>query len=157
MNATHPQEDSMTLFLNGESSPVGTLDQLRRHWPAVRAHPFAEIWLESPAGPALAILVNREVAFLMFLREEGDAGFTSRSPTAAKDGRDGREGRDRESARREFRLSNGQADDCPVSWTIPTDQALAAAEYFFTRGERAPWVIWREEGREEDSTAAPDA
>ena len=48
----------------------------------VRQQEFTEVWLDAgEEGPALAMLVNAEHAWLMYLRDhDGDHGFSSRNP-----------------------------------------------------------------------------
>jgi hypothetical protein len=44
--------------------------------------PFEDICIRSPdpEGPILCALINGELGWLMYLREEGDSGFSSRNP-----------------------------------------------------------------------------
>ena len=93
------------MSLDGQEQSLDTLEQLRGYWQEVCQRPFAEIWLHSPTGQMLAVLVNGDRAWLMFLRAEGDSGFSSRNP--AYPGPD--------QATLEFRLSNGQVDAYPAS------------------------------------------
>jgi hypothetical protein len=61
---------------------------------------FEETWVQSPDGQALCALINGDRGWLMYLREEGDSGFSSRNPDY-----DGPA-----EAQIEYRLSNGQHD-----------------------------------------------
>lgn len=72
----------------------------------------------------------------MFLREAGDAGFTSRDPAYTGTAE----------AMLEFRLSNGQIDEYPASWTVSIEEARLAAERFFLRGDRDPSLTWHDDG-----------
>jgi hypothetical protein len=80
--------------------------------------------------------MNGEAAWLMFLRFEGDAGFSTRNPNYS-----GPHG-----GVIEYYLSNGQRDEYPASWNVSTDEALRALEYFGTEEKMAPWLQWHEEG-----------
>ena len=45
---------------------------------------FSEVWMQHEAGwPAMGALINGEAAWLMHVRYEGDAGFSTRNPLYA--------------------------------------------------------------------------
>ncbi|WP_264774400.1 hypothetical protein [Deinococcus aetherius] len=44
-----------------------------------------------------------------------------------------------------FVLSNGQVDGFPSSWVVPLHEGVDAFLHFYRRGERAPWLIWRDD------------
>lgn len=126
----------MELTLNGESYEVASLGGLRYHLPKVFHKQFCEIWLYADSGwPAICALVNSSSAWLMFLRHEGDSGYSTRNPNYAgpKD------------ALVEYFLSNGQRDEYPAEWDITTAEALRALEHFLEKQEMAPWLQWHEE------------
>jgi hypothetical protein len=124
------------LFINGGTFDVHSLDELRLQLGKVNQTQFSELELCTPDGwPVLHVLVNGEAAWLMFLRHEGDAGFSTRNPDCAGSEKDVIE----------FYLSNGQRDEYPASWNITTIEALRALEYFFTDSKRAPWLAWHED------------
>jgi len=126
----------MELILNGESYEVASLGGLRYHLPKISERQFCEVWLYSASGwPAVCTLVNGSSAWLMFLREEGDSGFSTRNPKY--------EGP--KEAQIEYFLSNGQRDEYPAEWDITTSEALRALEYFFEAQAMAPWLHWHEE------------
>ena len=64
--------------------------------------PFEDIYIRSPdpEGPILCALINGDLGWLMYLRQEGDSGFSSRNPDY-----DGPA-----DAQIEYRLDNGQHD-----------------------------------------------
>jgi hypothetical protein len=93
---------------------------------------FREIWENEPDGRALCALINGDLGWLMYLREEGDSGFSSRNPDYAGD----------EDATIEYRLSNGQVDEYPASWALPVAVVERALAHFRETGERAPFVTW---------------
>ena len=126
----------MELTLNGESYEVASLGGLRYHLPKISERQFCEIWLYSESGwPAVCTLVNGSYAWLMFLREEGDSGFSTRNPKY-----DGPK-----EALIEYFLSNGQRDEYPAAWNVTTPEAIRALEYFFEHEAMAPWLQWQEE------------
>lgn len=123
------------LTLNGQEYAVASSAELASRLETVRQDNYAELWLNQADRPTLCVLVNRDKAWIMFLREEGDSGFSSRNPDYA-----GPAG-----AKLEFFLSNGQRDEYPAQWCIPTAEALQAMHYFFEHGEKSPAVYWHED------------
>ena len=79
ISAKHEQ---VRLSVNGQEALVSAAADLGPYWQAVRRRQFSEVWLEAGNdGPALAMLVNGERAWLMYLRDrEGDLGLSSRNP-----------------------------------------------------------------------------
>jgi len=79
------------------------------------------------------MLRNGEHAFLMYLREEGDSGFTSRSQVQSD-------------KMISFTLENGQVDQHPAHWCVGISECLKAFSYFAEHdGARTPDVIWHED------------
>jgi hypothetical protein len=78
------------------------------------------------------MLRNGANAWLMYLRHEGDSGFTSvGDPT--------RVGIER------YELVNGQADEYPLAWCIDLQQCFNAISYFWVNaGEKPAWIQWHE-------------
>jgi len=104
----------------------------------IRRIQFSEVWLQHTAGwPASAALINGEAAWLMYVRHEGDAGFSTRNPlyTGPK------------KAVIEYYLSNGQRDEYPASWNITTAEAIRGLEFFFEEEGMAPWLHWYDDSR----------
>jgi hypothetical protein len=97
--------------------------------------PFDEVWVQSPDGQALCALINGDRGWLMYLREEGDSGFSSRNPDY-----DGPP-----DAQIEYRLNNGQHDLYPASWALPIAEVRRALEYFEREHRRPPFVVWHED------------
>lgn len=93
---------------------------------------FAEISVDHERFPALLVLVNGVRAWMMCMRYEGDAGFSSRNPDLLDDPSDVIE----------YVLSNGEQDAYPAAWAYPTPQVLEAVA-FFARHRRMPeWIRW---------------
>jgi hypothetical protein len=95
--------DGWIASVDGRNVPIRSLAHLRSVLADGAEHSYREVQLTSPAGPCLFMLHSHDRALLMFLRENGDTGFTSRAdgPVAGP-------------AHREFRLSNGQRDEYPA-------------------------------------------
>jgi hypothetical protein len=89
-----------------------------------------ELWLKTDHGPMISMLRNEANGFLMYLRADGDAGFTSRSV------------QDR-SGTATFRLSNGQEDEYPLSRCVDISECYKALAAFFSRnGDRPDSILW---------------
>jgi hypothetical protein len=105
------------------------------HYPANGAAPssnFREVWLESPDGKSLLALINGDVGWLMYLREAGDPGFSSRNPNY--------DGFEDEMV--EYYLNNGQRDLYPRAWAYPTDVIERGLEYFRQHNAPPPFIEW---------------
>jgi hypothetical protein len=93
---------------------------------------FDEVWVESPDGQAMCALINDDLGWLMYLRENGDAGFSSRNSkyTGPAD------------LEIEYCLSNGQRDTYPASWALPVAEVRRALEFFAQEHRPPPWITW---------------
>lgn len=126
----------MELKINTVLYEVSELNELQVHLIHTRRRQFAEIWMQHAENcPSISALINGEAAWLMYLRFEGDAGFSTRNPKYAGP----------EKAVIEYYLSNGQRDEYPASWNITTNEAVRALEYFFLKEDKAPWLQWHED------------
>lgn len=126
----------MELKINKVLYQVSDADELQVHLAHVRRSQFAEVWMQHAANwPSISALINGDAAWLMYLRFEGDAGFSTRDPNYSGPPK----------AVIEYYLSNGQRDEYPASWNITTAEALRALEYFFVEEGMAPWLQWQEE------------
>ncbi|WP_436128991.1 Imm1 family immunity protein [Acidovorax sp. LjRoot117] len=94
-----------------------------------------EIWIEGPTGQILCALINGEVGWLMYLREPGDAGFSSRNPAYA--------GPQQEFI--SFVRSNGQLDEYPAAWTYPVAKVELALEHFRMHGSAPTFITWHDD------------
>nr|WP_185826078.1 Imm1 family immunity protein [Xanthomonas sp. SI] len=91
-----------------------------------------ELWYQAAGGQSLCALINGGVGCLMYLREAGDAGFSSRNPDYSGP----------EDAMIEFILGNGQLDLYPASWTLPLAHVMRAIDYFQSTGLPPPFIAW---------------
>lgn len=108
------------LSVNSYDTQVASLADLRHELMPFVSEQFREIWLEMKQGPALCALLNGDLGCLMYLREDGDAGFSSRN--LAFEGS--------QSSVIKYRLGNGQHDEYPTSWALPSEEIVRALEYF---------------------------
>jgi hypothetical protein len=107
---------------------------------AIEKSKYDERWVETSDGQAMCALINANLGWLMYLRENGDAGFSSRNPnfTGPND------------ALLEYRLSNGQMDEYPMAWALPIEEIRRALEYFDREKRPPPFVTWHNDS--EDGT-----
>jgi len=126
----------MELKINKLLYEVSEPGELELCLAQVRRSQFSEVWMQHTGNwPAICALINGEAAWLMFLRSEGDAGFSTRNPDYAGPPK----------AVIEYYLANGQRDEYPASWNITTSEALRALEYFLQEEVMAPWLHWHED------------
>jgi hypothetical protein len=105
---------------------------------------FAEICVNHIGGRSLTVLVNGTNAWLMCLRYDGDAGFSSRNPDYAGE----------VNATTEYLLSNGQMDEYPTSWAYPTPRVLDVVAAFARHEHMPAWVEWHNDSG--DGAKSPD-
>ncbi len=110
---------------------IRTLAELEDAFQEGRPH-FLELWVETKGGAAMSALVSGHFGWLMYLRREGDPGFSSRNPDYA-----GRAG-----DVIQYRLDNGQVDAYPASWALAAGEVKNAMQHFLRTREPAPWIVW---------------
>jgi hypothetical protein len=94
---------------------------------------FREVWVEAPNGGLLCALINSEVGgWLMYLREAGDAGFSSRYPSYSGPPDD----------KVKYKLGNGQVDYYPRAWAYPVETIERALEHFRATGLPPTFIEW---------------
>ena len=100
---------------------------------------YKEIWVYTEDDEqAMMALINGDFGWLMYLREEGDAGFSSRNPEYT--------GSDDETM--EFYLSNGQLDEYPLAWVLPIDQVKRALDYFEKHHKPPKFITWHNDSND---------
>jgi hypothetical protein len=97
--------------------------------------PFEEVWVQLPDGQSLCALINGDRGWLMYLREDGDSGFSSRNP-----GYDGPP-----DVQVEYPLGNGQLDKYPASWALPIADVRRAIQFFEHEHRQPPFIVWHED------------
>ena len=93
---------------------------------------YEEIWIETGDGQSMCALVRGDLGWLMYIRFDGDGGFSSRNPQY-----DGPP-----DAMLDYFLSNGQRDEYPVAWAFPIEQVRAALEFFQRERKPPPFISW---------------
>lgn len=94
---------------------------------------FKEIWLEGKNGESMCAFINGDIGWLMYLRFEGDAGFSSRNPNSTS------------KKKIEFMLSNGQCDIYPEHWTYNIDELVTAMQSFLVDGKLPRQLDWHDD------------
>jgi hypothetical protein len=118
---------------NGEKLQPSCAEELGCLLDRFDRSPMFELWAKAPSGASLCMLRNRDAAWLMYLRQEGESGFASRST-------------DERLGTASFLLSNGQRDEFPLSWCIDVEQCYKAMAYFFENaGAKPEWITWHED------------
>ena len=97
-----------------------------------RRSKYDEIWIETDDGQSMCALINGDLGWLMYLREHGDAGFSSRNPRY-----DGPP-----DAMLDYFLSNGQCDEYPLAYALPIKEIRRALEYFKREQKAPPFITW---------------
>src|SRR5512138_3770171 len=97
MAEPHPRCASLRLSVKA-GGRASASEELRAFIKTARQQEFAEIWVELDGFPSLCALVHGQSAWMMYLRHDGDEGFSSRN--AAYSGPRG--------LMMEFMLANGQ-------------------------------------------------
>jgi hypothetical protein len=105
---------------------------LRSALAAVPALGFAEIWVNHDQFPALSALLHDDAGWLMYLRYEGDAGFSSRNVNYSGE----------PDAKIEYLLSNGQLDEYPAAWAYSRREVFLALEFFALHGRVPEDIRW---------------
>lgn len=115
---------------NGKSLSIGSLEALGSTLDSIHSISEFELWLSAASGQAMCMLRKEKHAWLLYLRHPGDSGMTSQGDVNL-------------SGSETYKLSNGQADEYPLSWCIEVEQCYKAVVYFFVNeGECPNSVAW---------------
>src|SRR5260370_18681060 len=130
-----PDKYETPLHIDLDEARLKTLEQ---EFAIARTSEPGDLWYERNSGEILNVFVNGDRAWLMYRRNEEDAGFSTRNPayTGPKN------------ATLPYVLNNGQQDEFPVAWTISTDEAIHAVEHFLHTGAKASWLAWHDNSQE---------
>ena len=91
---------------------------------------YKEIWLQHSSGTSICALINGDIGWLMYLPEDGGAGFSSRNPNET------------DTVEIEFLLNNGQEDLYPKNWTYPLSILKEGLFSFLKTGQRPTQLEW---------------
>jgi hypothetical protein len=115
------------LTVSDKAGKSRRLHDVRAAFTEARQSQYAEIWIDYEDYPAMCALVNGSLGWLMYLRYDGDTGFSTRNP--AYEGPP--------DAVVDYFLSNGQRDQYPASWAYPVEEVIQALEWFAAKKEHA--------------------
>jgi hypothetical protein len=123
------------LSINDYRTRIATVVELRRELESFAGEAFREVWINVKDGPAISALFNGGLGWLLYMRESGDAGVSSRNPDY----------QGQTDAMLEYRLSNGEHGVFPASWFLPERQVMQTLEYFVECRQLAPFIQWHDD------------
>jgi len=127
---------------SGGADRLTVMSQLSDRLAQIPDTGYAEIWVDHDPFPSMCALLNGRRGWLMFLRYDGDAGFSSRNPNYGGD----------PAEEIDYILENGQRDLYPASWAYPKEEVVAALEAF-ARSREVPGIAWFNDAA--DGAASP--
>jgi len=108
------------------------LCQLHQVLSEARTSQFVELVVDFGDFPSLFALLNGDRGWLMCIRYDGDAGFSSRNPAYVGTQND----------TINYILSNGQQDEYPACFTYSRSKVFEALEYFAANKATPSWITW---------------
>ena len=121
----------MKFTLNGADVRIDSVEDLGEFLDRLDREIQFEFWISAENGPSMCMLRDREHGWLMYLQFDGDSGLVTK-------GDQNRQGTCT------YVLSNGQADEYPLSWCIDLEQCYKAIGYFFVNdGARYEIAVWQ--------------
>ncbi|MBD9467422.1 hypothetical protein IB230_00015 [Pseudoxanthomonas sp. PXM01] len=103
------------------------------------SQPFHQhLWFDGPHGEALSAMISGDLGWLMYLREPGDAGFSSRNPEYVGP----------DDAFVDYVIDNGQLDQYPASWALPLPLVMQAIEHFRSTGLPPLFITWHNDSQD---------
>jgi Immunity protein Imm1 len=91
-----------------------------------------QLSVAGPRGGWLRAFFVEDKGCLMYLRYQGDSGFSSRNPDNSGD----------PTATHSFTLENGQVDEFPASWFYPRSVVEGALREYALYGNRPERIQW---------------
>ncbi len=88
--------------------------------------------MTAPPDQSLCALFNGDLGWMMYLRENGDPGFSTRNPHYTGDS----------DALIDYYLDNGQHDRYPAAWALPLPEIHRAIEHFILHAQPPSWLTW---------------
>ena len=121
-----------TAIFQGAEIPMESIESFGQRLDEFDTTAQFELWLRSTEGPRVCMLRNEEDAWLLYLRHEGDSGYTTSGDPQRTDFVS-------------YRLSNRQVDEYPGKWCIPVEDCYKALAYFYVNeGAKPDWISWQE-------------
>jgi hypothetical protein len=119
--------------------PLSDMAALEKLFGLISSLEAAEVWVNDRQGKSLAVYKHGSKAFLMFLSEDGGAGFSSRNPATEGD-----------NTPIPIYMKNGQGDERLSNEMVPVTSAFQAIEYFAEHREKAPGIHWHDDSLGQD-------
>jgi hypothetical protein len=125
----------MELIINDATQTIASPSEVSARLRATSNAVHREIWLTASNGAALCALMNGDRGWLMFLRENGDAGLSSRNPNY----------RGSPDATIEYLLSNGEVNTHPAEWALTYFEIVRALEHFVEHETLPSFIRWHDD------------
>lgn len=138
------QYTSHHTILENVRERVTAIEQLNAAIAESGTYEYAEIWVDHNNFPSLCGLIHADRGWLMLIRYDGDAGYSSRG---SDDGA-------RAATDLDFILSNGQQDWYPLTWTLPVKQVFNALQIFAETGQVPESIDWHNDAA--DNATGPN-
>jgi Immunity protein Imm1 len=94
---------------------------------------YDEIWVNHKNGSSMCALIHGDLGCLLYMKEPGDGGFSSRNTEYDGD----------PDATLDYYLTNGQRDEHPLAWAIPAAKVREALIEFRRTGKRSAVIHWQ--------------
>jgi hypothetical protein len=125
----------MKTCFNGIDIKLDSTDKIEELLSRIAAMDNLELWLTADDGQSMCALINKSSGWLMYLRFPEDVGFSSRSNSLPEN----------DEKQLPFRLSNGQIDYYPASWTLERSTIFSAISEFAKTGMSPQFIDWHDD------------
>ena len=120
-----------TVIFQGAEISVDSIEAFGQRLDEFDTTAQFELWLHAAEGPRVCMLRNERDAWLLYLRHEGDSGYTT-------------SGDPRRTDFVSYHLSNQQVDEYPGEWCIPVEDCYKGLAFFFVNnGAQPEWISWK--------------
>lgn len=123
----------LTLTANGDEFSVITLAELQIVLAQCQEKSFVDYSFSGHGETTVLLLRNSTHSFAIYLKYEGDAGFTTYNAKGTS------------TEIQNFMLTNGQKDEYPTSLLVDNKDGLEILKFYLLTGEMYPGIEWREE------------
>lgn len=123
----------LSLTANGKEFSVTTLAELQIVIKQNQEKSFVDYSFSGHGETTVLLLRNSTHSFAIYLKYDGDAGFTTHDPKGTS------------TEMKDFMLTNGQKDEYPTALLVDNKDGLEILKFYLLTGEMYPGVDWREE------------
>ncbi|WP_343565688.1 hypothetical protein [Sphingobacterium sp.] len=124
---------ALSLVANGKEFSITTLVELKTVVVQFHETEFVEYTLSGHDESSIILLKNSTHSFAIYLRFNGDAGYTTHNPKGTT------------SEMKDFILTNGQRDEYPTALLVDNKDGLEILQFYLLTGEMYPGIKWQEE------------